>query len=232
MQLLLIIIGWIFALIFLFNNSIKEYPILRSLIKSLPIIFDILFISIQYSTSFEVYMIIGLIWCCLGDFVLEYSSSQLCFLIGTFSFIVAHCFNSLGFFSNSPGIDIGSFIIPFLLTCVVFVFFLLSVFSFKIQLPLKVGCLFYATIIVTAFYSSLHFLFNSNQYNLLSRFLCSIGYFYFVLSDLILFQMVFNKPSSLKRFWCMITYYIAQSLLCVGTVMTMNVQPSFLRNIN
>ncbi|EMS11179.1 hypothetical protein KM1_028200 [Entamoeba histolytica HM-3:IMSS] len=156
MQLLLIIIGWIFALIFLFNNSIKEYPILRSLIKSLPIIFDILFISIQYSTSFEVYMIIGLIWCCL----------------------------------------------------------------------------FYATIIVTAFYSSLHFLFNSNQYNLLSRFLCSIGYFYFVLSDLILFQMVFNKPSSLKRFWCMITYYIAQSLLCVGTVMTMNVQPSFLRNIN
>ncbi|EDR29897.1 hypothetical protein EDI_111790 [Entamoeba dispar SAW760] len=102
MQLLLILIGWVFALIFLFNKSIKEYPILRSSIKSLPIIFDILFISIQYSTSFEVYMMIGLVWSCLGDFMLEYSSSQFCFLIGTFSFIIAHCFNTLGFFSYSP----------------------------------------------------------------------------------------------------------------------------------
>ena len=218
-----------FQFIYLFKIKLTDPYLIRKIIKGTPIVLNILFVFLQSSTHLENMIGFGLICSVIGDTVIEFDSC-IKFALGIVSFLSAHIFNAIGFFSNSFHSNFDNslktdfdFILKISISClfgiVLLIFMIHKIKSFHLNKMITIACCVYVSFILLGFISSFVFVLFNEEYSLMFKMICFIGYVNFVISDYILFFNVFDKTTHLRTIICMGTYYCAQELLALGVVL-------------
>jgi uncharacterized membrane protein YhhN len=154
---------------------------------------------------------IALLFCFFGDFFLEFSQKESCFISGVASFLMGHIFYIICFVQQaSNGLPWWVFLILFLYVAYGFNFYMgLKVEDKRLKAALGV----YSGVILLMSFSAL---LRINSVITSKFVLTFIGSLLFVASDSVLAHNMFNKKVKHADLWIMSTYGLAQLLIIMG----------------
>jgi uncharacterized membrane protein YhhN len=186
----------------------KEFP--RKITKIF--IIPLLFLGLILTKTFNIWLYIGLFLGWIGDILLLFTGKKRYFVIGGTSFLLGHfsyVFSSMALllqkysFSEIPiwaYIFLGVVAVTFLILTTVRIRKHFGVFAYM-------GA-FYFYILITSVITCI----------LTERYLLSIGFAVFMISDSILSIARFAHPIKRQHFYIMSTYILAQTLICLSYI--------------
>ena len=186
----------------------KELPRKVSKIFIIPL----LMLGLILSKTYNPLLYIGLILGWIGDIFLIFTGKKKFFIVGAISFALGHLsyiFATMILFFKKYSLSSVPFWIYIVLTIVAIVFILLTTFKIKKHMGLLsyLGA-FYFYILVVALLTSY----------LTGKYILSIGFAVFMISDSILSIARFAHPIKRQHFYIMSTYIAAQTLICLSFI--------------
>lgn len=194
-----------------YNNSHKKSPIrsIYRIIKPIyPILIGILYLVI--TPIIEIKPIIFCILCAAGDLILMYDNI-ICLLIGGSCFLVSHILMIIRLWPKWNYIQFYSYalMIPPIALFICFLYFSCKELDF-------INGLIFALYFLVALVAQFITLFRSYPWYSPTYILCSLGYFFFLISDyILLYGYTFNNSLD-YMVEIMLTYIIALILIIIG----------------
>ena len=205
---------WIFFIVYCLGHLVtcyleKELP--RKITKIF--IVPLLFVGLALTKTFNLWLYIGLTLGWIGDVLLIFTGKKRYFVIGGASFLLGHfsyvC-SSMALlmqkYDSFSDIPLWAFAI---LGVVAVVFLVLTITRIRKHVGVfaYLGA-FYFYILITALITCI----------LTERYLLSIGFAVFMISDSILSIARFAHPIKRDHFYIMSTYILAQTLICLSYI--------------
>lgn len=192
----------------------KEVPKSRIFSKTLlmPILLTFYLLSTDYPIIF---LIFALIFSFLGDLFLLWENKKITFILGLFSFLIAHLFFFLTFLITSNYFKSTPFYIYlFLIPYIIYGYYLYNFLKPEIN-KIRFTILIYILMIIIMSFSTIprYYLVNFNKF--IFPFLGSI---FFIISDSLLALKVFKKKIKENNILIMLTYIFAQFLIISGFI--------------
>ncbi len=199
--------------------SFVENEIARKFTKPFCLVF--LAVAVIFASPKEFLVYLGLIFGLIGDIALIWKRNKLCFILGLLAFMIGHFLyltESLIIIFAYENLDS----IWWAFYALVFLGFIGVLF-----LPMKrftkknrgfvLACSLYGSSLGINLITAISGIaFGYPKYFVL----VSVGYFLFIVSDITLSYTIFKKEIKRRDFFIMITYLVAQLLICLGFLLT------------
>ncbi len=167
---------------------------------------------------------LGILFSCLGDIFLEIddiNKTETNFIFGLLSFLLAHIIYIYAFYNDIKTTGTNKSKLSWVIIAV-FLFFIQTVLKYLLPnapKELQIPIIIYASIIaIMAYCSTIRCFFLNGKGKILSRASAFIGSIVFVASDTILSFNKFHSPIQDAKFYVMVTYYIAQTLIGASAI--------------
>ena len=204
---------WIFFTVYCIGHLVtcyfeKELP--RKITKVF--IIPLLIVGLLLSKTYNLFLFIGLTLGWIGDILLLFNTKKRYFVIGGISFMLGHiAYIASAFYMLLKKYDISN--IPFwliiILTLIAIVFLIFTTVRIRKHFGIfaYMGA-FYFYILVVSIITCI----------ITGKYILSIGFAVFMISDSILSIARFAHPIKRQHFYIMSTYILAQTLICLSYI--------------
>jgi len=192
----------LFAVALFFIGLYTNSYLLRMITKPIPVLAMIF--MLRPVTHYKKFVFLGLGFSVTGDFLLESSPDM--FVFGLAAFLIAHLFYIIAFFKRNRQLSIFPLLI--LTAYGVSIYWLLYPSLQQMAIPVL---LYIIVILMMSWRAIVQSSFN--QYAIFA----AVGSLFFVLSDSIIAFNKFYVEIPLARWFIMVTYWLAQSLIFYST---------------